>query len=186
MTSIPQLLQNDPRQTGSEVLRIPNYAQNLMAGSSSKDITFSAWIYVPEISPAMLPNTSQSIKTIAATKAGGCGNRDDNSKGWSFFVNEWNTLNRQLRLNWTNVHSACEGRRLYWEIPEVEVLIFNFKERMIIQKESSNKGAEFILTQKQTPRHRAARARGSDPLQSVDASWFLPRRKIRRPFYWEC
>eukprot|EP00392_Amoebophrya_sp_AT5.2_P001722 g1724.t1 len=84
--------------TGKEVLSF--------GARDSEQVSFSAWIYLPEISAEALPTESQSIKTIAATKASGCGVGHD-SWGWAFFVHEWGTLNQQLRLSWTTTESAC-------------------------------------------------------------------------------
>ncbi|CAD7966420.1 unnamed protein product [Amoebophrya sp. A25] len=69
-------------------------------------ITFSAWIYLPEIPGDAMPSESQSIKTIASTKTSGCESTPD-SFGWAFFVHEWGSLNQQLRLQWTVAGTAC-------------------------------------------------------------------------------
>mmetsp|Transcript_108254 Transcript_108254/g.312856 ORF Transcript_108254/g.312856 Transcript_108254/m.312856 type:complete len:943 (-) Transcript_108254:23-2851(-) len=70
------------------------------------EVTFAAWIYMPDVPAHLMPGTSSSMKTIASTKISGC-HPSAKSPGWSLFVHEWGTLNRQLRLSWTDQSSAC-------------------------------------------------------------------------------
>ncbi|CAJ1390095.1 unnamed protein product [Effrenium voratum] len=70
----------------------------------SDELTFGIWIYVPKLSEMVFPASSESMKTIASTKAAGC---STSSKGWALFVHEWSTTNRQLRLSWTDPGSGC-------------------------------------------------------------------------------
>eukprot|EP00931_Biecheleriopsis_adriatica_P051900 TRINITY_DN30142_c0_g1_i1.p1 TRINITY_DN30142_c0_g1~~TRINITY_DN30142_c0_g1_i1.p1 ORF type:complete len:976 (+),score=142.76 TRINITY_DN30142_c0_g1_i1:26-2929(+) len=68
------------------------------------ELTFTAWIYLPKVSELAFPASSESMKTIASTKISGC---SSSTKGWAFFVHEWSTLNRQLRLSWSDSQSGC-------------------------------------------------------------------------------
>eukprot|EP00439_Symbiodinium_sp_Y106_P069013 s1101_g11.t2 len=62
------------------------------------------WIYVPSMPESFFPTSSESMKTIAANKFSGCAT---SSRGWAFFMHEWATSNRQLRLSWTDHASGC-------------------------------------------------------------------------------
>ncbi|CAE7917411.1 MAN1B1 [Symbiodinium necroappetens] len=53
---------------------------------------------------SFFPTSSESMKTIAANKFSGCAT---SSRGWAFFMHEWATSNRQLRLSWTDHASGC-------------------------------------------------------------------------------
>ncbi|CAK9076513.1 unnamed protein product [Durusdinium trenchii] len=68
------------------------------------ELTFGAWIYVPQIPEMSFPLASESMKTIASTKVSGC---STTNKGWALFMHEWSTTNRQLRLSWTDSVSGC-------------------------------------------------------------------------------
>lgn len=68
------------------------------------ELTFGMWVYVPKVSEMSFPISSESMKTIAATKASGCAT---SSRGWALFMHEWSTTNRQLRLSWTDGVSGC-------------------------------------------------------------------------------
>jgi len=70
----------------------------------SDEITFGTWIYVPSMPESFFPTSSESMKTIAANKFSGCAT---SSRGWAFFMHEWATSNRQLRLSWTDHASGC-------------------------------------------------------------------------------
>ena len=62
------------------------------------------WVYLPKVMEMSFPVSSESMKTIAATKVSGCAS---SSRGWALFVHEWATTNRQLRLSWTDTVTGC-------------------------------------------------------------------------------
>lgn len=72
--------------------------------TDADELTFGAWIYLPKVPDTLFPFSSESMKTIAATKPSGCAT---SSRGWAFFVHEWSTTNRQLRLSWSDERSGC-------------------------------------------------------------------------------
>jgi len=72
------------------------------------ELTLSAWIFLPDVPPNTFPLSSGSMKTIVSTKMSGCKAQNPQvSGGWAFFVHEWGTTNRQLRLSWTEGGSSC-------------------------------------------------------------------------------
>lgn len=72
------------------------------AGDAS-DVSFGAWIYLDS------RDRSDAIKTIASNRHGGC-RVDNNHRGYSFFVNNWETGDRALVLEWRNSGAgAAEG-----------------------------------------------------------------------------
>lgn len=71
------------------------------------EISFRAWIYLPNVPESLFPLSSESMKTIISTKKSGCASQGQASSGWAFFVHEWSTSNRQLRLSWTDSGNAC-------------------------------------------------------------------------------
>eukprot|EP00930_Biecheleria_cincta_P045343 TRINITY_DN31262_c0_g1_i1.p1 TRINITY_DN31262_c0_g1~~TRINITY_DN31262_c0_g1_i1.p1 ORF type:complete len:945 (-),score=148.70 TRINITY_DN31262_c0_g1_i1:11-2845(-) len=76
----------------------------LVDRGDADELTFGAWIFLPKVPDTLFPFSSESMKTIAATKASGC---SPSSRGWAFFVHEWSTTNRQLRLSWSDDNSGC-------------------------------------------------------------------------------
>ena len=76
----------------------------LPEGVDADELTFGMWVYVPKVSEMSFPVSSESMKTIAATKSSGCAT---SSRGWALFMHEWSTTNRQLRLSWTDGVSGC-------------------------------------------------------------------------------
>lgn len=73
----------------------------------AEEITFGAWIYLPNVPVSSFPSSSESMKTVASTKISGCSASSAQSEGWALFVHEWGTTNGQLRLSWTTEDSAC-------------------------------------------------------------------------------
>lgn len=73
----------------------------------ANELTFGAWIFLPNAPVAAFPQSSMSMKTIASTKISGCQADAQGSEGWALFVHEWGTFNQQLRLSWTDAHLAC-------------------------------------------------------------------------------
>jgi len=76
-------------------------------GVDAQDIYVGAYIFLPAIEETSMPKSSPSMQTIAATKISGCQRVTADADGWAFFVHEWGTRNRQLRLSWTDHTSAC-------------------------------------------------------------------------------
>ncbi|CAE8695418.1 unnamed protein product, partial [Polarella glacialis] len=79
----------------------------LHAPADADEVTFGTWIYLPHVQDVLFPSSSESMKTIAATKVSGCASAGDYAPGWAFFVHEWSTTNRQLRLSWTDGATGC-------------------------------------------------------------------------------
>jgi len=71
------------------------------------NMCMSIWIYLSEVDWDDMPPQSPSAKTIVSTKMGGCYNRGDLSDGFALYVHKHGTLNRQLRLQWSDMESAC-------------------------------------------------------------------------------
>ena len=69
--------------------------------ADSADISFGVWIYLPSATFA----NQRTIKTLASTRAAGCFD-DVEHNGYTFYVNEWETANRQLRLEWSSSNPA--------------------------------------------------------------------------------
>jgi len=80
--------------------------QPQLAGDAN-ELSFGAWIYLLQVPEAAQPESSGSMKTIAATKISGCKYDQLRAPGWSLFVHEWGTTNRQLRMSWSDERSAC-------------------------------------------------------------------------------
>jgi mannosyl-oligosaccharide alpha-1,2-mannosidase len=76
-------------------------AIKLLPAGDSASLSFSTWLYLPAAGYKDTP----TIKTIASTRASGCFD-DKQHDGFSFYVNEWETSNRQLRLEWTSTNPA--------------------------------------------------------------------------------
>ena len=51
-------------------------------------------------------DTAAQMKTVVANRFAGCGASADRH-GYAFYVNEWNTNNRQLILNWGDAQTGC-------------------------------------------------------------------------------
>ena len=71
--------------------------------ADATEVSFGAWIYLDS------RDKTPTIKTIASNRLGGC-KVDDDHRGYSFFVNNWETEDRSLILEWRNSAgggSAC-------------------------------------------------------------------------------
>jgi len=73
----------------------------LLPAGDSPNLSFSSWLYLPSAGYSAV----STIKSIAATRASGCFD-DKEHDGFAFYVNEWETSNRQLRLEWTSTNPA--------------------------------------------------------------------------------
>lgn len=74
-----------------------------MAGPlDGPDVTLGAWIFLDPQQP------NDQMRVIAGNRLSGC-ESDPSHYGFGFYVNEWNTGNRQLRLEWSDPQrSGCQ------------------------------------------------------------------------------
>ena len=70
--------------------------------SDAPEAALFAWVYLSS------KDGAASIKTIASTRYGGC-KVDDKHRGWSFYVNNWETGDRALVLEWRASGASGEG-----------------------------------------------------------------------------
>ena len=68
--------------------------------SPPQSLSVSAWVYLDG------KDTAAQMKTVVANRFAGCGASADRH-GYAFYVNEWNTNNRQLILNWGDAQTGC-------------------------------------------------------------------------------
>jgi len=65
----------------------------LLGLEDTRVVTLSAWVF--------LPSPAAEMNVLASSRASGCDSGGSHD-GFTFFVNEWGTGNRQLRLEWSD------------------------------------------------------------------------------------